>query len=483
MLEVRENDNVIYLGKAAPASGSGGGGTAGSEPVGATFGTTSSAGTRTGQAANYSFTAATTTSPGVNDFRTNRPEYQTQGVLWEKDSNGKFTKKIAEEGSSTYDRLHYDREYTGLRTVKFNKFYYRIQRETDGSASYQTHYTKKSGFEIHPAFLMGNKVSEHIYPTKYKLCDDGNGGVTSVPGAFLKTNTTQANFQTKCREVGMIVMPHHVWSMIQLLGIIQCNNYNIQAAIGQGQVSAYKEAAITVAQENQASAIIATSNAAYFTTVRSAYLNSGWYKILGTEAYDDSNTKVLLDRAVTTTTSNKLYAGFNWTGYSDEILSPDGEHAAMDNSGRRTSVLLGLEDVWGACNCGLAGMCRINANQSLVSPDPCEKYEWPTATDDKGWVTGPAMLTANGYPGRFLANSETPQPWLFTAANGNGTSTVPTGDNTYSNTDTGPKMCYGGGDWSDGDDAGLFCAYWGSVVTGSYWYRGARGVLDPRLVG
>ena len=480
MLEIKEKDSIVYLGSAVPEEG---GGAAGSEPVGATFGTTTSTGTRTGAAANYTFTASTTTSPGQNDFRKYRPEYQTQGVLWEKDNDGKFTKKIAEEGSSLYDRLHFDREYTGLRTVAFNKFYYRIQRETDGSASYQTHYAYKPGFAVHPAFLMGGKTSSRIYVTKYKLCQDGSSAVTSVPGAYLKTATSQDSFQTKCRDVGMIVMPHHVWAMIQLLGIIQCNNYNIQAAIGQGQVSSYKEAAITVAQESQASVIIATSNAGYFTTKRSAYINSGWYKILGTEEYDSSNTKILLDRAVTTTTSQKAYAGFNWTGYSDEILSPDGEHAAMDVSGRRTSVLLGLEDVWGAANCGLAGMCRINGNESLVSPDPCEKYAWPTATDNKGWDAGPAMLTANGYPGRFLANSETPQPWLFTAANGSGTSTAPTGDNTYSNTDTTPKMCYGGGDFSSGGNAGLFYASWPTGVSGSNWISGARGVLDPRLVG
>lgn len=477
------NENIVYLGAAGPASGSGGGGTAGNDPVGATFGITASTGTRTGQAANYTFTASTSTNPGVNDFRANRPEYQTQGVLWEKDTNGKFTKKIAVEGSSLYDRLHFDREYTGLRTVAFNKFYYRIQRETNGAASYQTHYTQKSGFSIHPAFLMGGVTSEHLYVTKYKLCDDGNNGVTSVPGAFLKTATTQASFQTKCRDVGMIVFPKVAWDMVSLLAIIQCNNYNIQAAIGQGQVSSYKEAAVTVAQESQASVIIATSNAGFFNTNRSLYKGS-FYKILGTETYDESNTKILLDRALTTTTSDKVYAGFNLTGFSDEILSPDGEHAAMDNSGRRTSVLLGLEDFWGACNCGLAGMCRINGNESLVSPDPCEKYEWPTTTDDKGWEAGPAMLTANGYPGRFAANSEVNgKPWLFVAANGNGTSTIPTGDNTYANTDTDPKMCYAGGGWSDGGAAGLFCAGWGGGVGYSYWPSGARGVLDPRLVG
>lgn len=480
---LQANENIVYLGAAGPASGSGGG-TAGNDPVGATFGITATTGTRTGQAANYTFTASTSTTPGTNDFRANRPEYQTQGVLWEKDSDGKFTVKAAEEGSSLYDRLHFDREYTGLRTVKFNKFYYRIQRETDGAASYQTHYTQKSGFAIHPAFLMGGVTSEHIYVTKYKLCDDGNGGVTSVPGAYLKTNMSQATYQTKCRDVGMIVMPKHVWDMVSLLAIIQCNKYDIQAAIGQGQVSSYEEAAITVAQENEASAIIATSNAAYFTTVRSAYLNSGWYKILGTEAYDESNTKVLLDRAVTTTTSNKLYAGFNWTGYSDEILSPDGEHAAMDASGRRTSVLLGLEDFWGACNCGLAGMVRINGNESLVSPDPVTKYEWPTTSDNKGWEAGPAMLTADGYPGRFAANSEVNgKPWLFVSANNDGTSTVPTGDRTYANTGTDPKMCYGGGHFANGANAGLFCAAWYSDVSDSVWYFGARGVLDPRLVG
>ena len=480
---LQANENIVYLGAAGPASGSGGGGTAGNDPVGATFGITASTGTRTGQAANYTFTASTSTNPGVNDFRANRPEYQTQGVLWEKDTNGKFTKKIAVEGSSLYDRLHFDREYTGLRTVAFNKFYYRIQRETDGAASYQTHYTQKSGFAIHPAFLMGGVTSEHLYVTKYKLCDDGNGGVTSVPGAFLKTATTQANFQTKCRDVGMIVFPKVGWDMVSLLAIIQCNNYNIQAAIGQGQVSSYKEAAVTVAQESQASVIIATSNAGFFNTNRSLY-KGGFYKILGTETYDESNTKILLDRALTTTTSDKVYAGFNLTGFSDEILSPDGEHAAMDNSGRRTSVLLGLEDFWGAANCGLAGMCRIRGNESLVSPDPCEKYEWPTASDNKGWEAGPAMLTANGYPGRFAANSEVNgKPWLFVAANGNGTSTIPTGDNTYANTDTDPKMCYAGGHWLYGGSAGLFYASWIDGVGNSYWYYGARGVLDPRLVG
>lgn len=480
MLEIKEKDSIVYLGSAVPDEG---GGSAGSEPVGATFGITASTGTRTGAAADYQFQAATTTNPGVNDFRKNRPEYQTQGVLWEKDSDGKFTVKVAEEGSSLYDRLHYDREYTGLRTVAFNKFYYRIQRETDGAASYQTHYAYKPGFAVHPAFLMGNKTSSRIYVTKYKLCKDGGTGVTSTPGAFLFTNTSQANFQTKCRDVGMIVMPHQVWAMIQLLGIIQCNNYNIQAAIGNGQVSFYKEAKVTVAQENANSVIIATSNATNYNTNRTVWVGNVWRKITGTEAYDESNTRVFINDTVTTAVNAAAYLGPNITGFSDAILSPDGENVAMDNNNCRTSVLLGLEDVWGSVNCGLAGMCRINGNESLVSPDPVTKYEWPTSTDNKGWDAGPAMLTATGYPGRFLANSETPQPWLFTAANTSGTSTIPTGDQTYANDQTDPKMCYAGGHFGNGAGAGLFFAHWGNAVSGSYFLVGARGVLDPRLVG
>lgn len=483
MLEVKETGSVIHLGNSAPASGSGGGGTAGNEPVGATFGTTSSAGTRTGQAANYSFTAATTVSPGTNDFRANRPEYQTQGVLWEKDSNGKFTKKIAEEGSSTYDRLHYDREYTGLRTVKFNKFYYRIQRETDGSASYQTHYTKKSGFEIHPAFLMGNKVSEHIYPTKYKLCNDGAGGATSVPGGKFLTNMSQATFQTKCRDVGMIVFPKVAWDMVSLLAIIQCNNYSIQAAINNGQVDGWKTTKVSVAQTDANSVIVATSNATQFSTARTLWCKNAYRKILAIEEYDADNTKVTIDATLTTTVNDDVYAGPNLTGFSDDILSPDGYNQTLPN-GMRTTSLLGLEDFWGGPNCGLAGMVRINANQSLVSPDPCEKYEWPTATDNKEWVAGPAMLTADGYPGRFAANSEVNgQPWLFVSANNDGTSSAPTGDRTYANTDTTVKMCYAGGSWGNGGDAGLFYAYWYNGVSNSHWGDGARGVLDPRLVG
>lgn len=480
MLEIKEKDSIVYLGSAVPDEG---GGSAGSEPVGATFGTTTSEGTRTGAAADYQFQAATTTNPGVNDFRKNRPEYQTQGVLWEKDTDGKFTKKIAEEGSSLYDRLHFDREYTGLRTVAFNKFYYRIQRETDGSASYQTHYAKKAGFEVHPAFLMGGKTSSRIYVTKYKLCNDGDGGVTSVPGGIMKINTTQANFQTLCRNVGMVVMPHHVWAMIQLLGIIQCNNYSIQAVIGQGQVSFYKEGKVTVAQENANSVIISNADATNYNTNRTIYTGGAVRKILGKEAYDDNNMRIFIDATITTAVGAAAYLDANITGFSDAILSPDGENVAMDNNSCRTTVLLGLEDVWGGVNCGLAGMCRINANESLVSPDPVTKYEWPTADDNKGWVAGPAMQTADGYPGRFLANSETPQPWLFTAANISGTSTAPTGDRTYANTQTDPRMCYAGGYFSYGAAAGLFYANWNYAVSSSGWHNGARGVLDPRLVG
>lgn len=483
MLEVKETGSIIYLGKAAPASGSGGGGTAGSEPVGATFGTTSSAGTRTGQSANYTFTASTTVSPGQNDFRTNRPEYQTQGVLWEKDGDGKFTKKIAEEGSSTYDRLHSDREYTGLRTVKFNKFYYRIQRETDGSASYQTHYTQKSGFAIHPAFLMGNKTNEHLYLTKYKLCNDGSGGATSVPGGKFLTNMSQATFQTKCRAVGMVVMPKHCWDMVSLLAIIQCNNYSIQAAINNGQVDGWKTTKVSVAQTDANSVIVANANATQFSTERTLWCKNAYRKILAIEAYDDDNKRITIDATLTTTTSDDVYAGPNVTGFSDAILSPDGYNQTLPN-GMRTTVLLGLEDFWGGPNCGLAGMVRINGNQSLVSPDPVINYEWPTATDDKGWVAGPAMLTADGYPGRFAANSEVNgQPWLFVSANNDGTSSAPTGDRTYANADTTVKMCYGGGGWFHGGSAGLFCADWVSAASHSNWPNGARGVLDPRLVG
>lgn len=272
--------------------------------------------------------------------------------------------------------------------------------------------------------------------------------------------------------------------MVTLLAIIQYNNYSVQAAIGQGQVSAYREAAVTVAQESASSVIVANSHAPYFSTVRNMYFGGGWYKILGQETYDENNIRILMDRAVTTTTSSKVYAGFNWTGYSDEILSKDGEHTTMDVSGLRTSVVMGLEDFFGGPNCGLAGMCRINANESLVSPDPVNNYEWPTASDDKGWEAGPAMLTADGYPGRFAANSEVNgKPWLFVSANNNGTASAPTGDRTYANTNTDPKMCYAGGSWHFGGLAGLFYAYWYNTVSDAYWGNGARGVLNPLLVG
>ena len=447
-------------------------------PVGADFGTSSATGTRTGDAEGMTFAASTTTTAGQNDFRNKRPEFQTESALFEIGSNGK-PYLVAREGSSLYERLISDDEYTGHEFERFNKFYYKIARTVNDNGSYKVHHSPYSGFDIHPAFTMGGKERNHIYVARFKFTKDSSGAIGSQKNSLFYTNTSQANFQTLARAKGMIVAPIQVAAMIQLLAIIQANSLNSQAAYGTGQTDCWQTTKVSVAQTDANSVIVPKSGSTKFNTYRSLWCKNAYRRIISVEEYDTDNNIITINDTLTTAVNDDVYAGPNISGQSRAILGKDGYNNTLP-SGQQTSIILGLEDVYGGPNCGVAGIERYGGTRSFISPDPVNLYEFPTNpdTDAKGWQEGPAMLTAEGWQKRFTADSEHGNhPWLFNVAQTGGSSSGPQADYLYTNTGTDAKMLYWGGNWSYGARNGLFYANLNNAVSNANWNNGARGLL------
>jgi hypothetical protein len=144
----------------------------------------------------------------------------------------------------------------GQTMVEVPKFY--VQRGTaGGDAAWWISDQPLSGYEVHPAFLLGGVECAAFQYGKYQASESG-GKLQSVAGVLPLADTSLTDFLTKAtaRNVSGVAgfRLHHydMWLAIQWLYLVENATMDSQTKTGQGRVSASSAANVDAADVAQA---------------------------------------------------------------------------------------------------------------------------------------------------------------------------------------------------------------------------------------
>jgi hypothetical protein len=124
---------------------------------------------------------------------------------------------------------------SGNVMVEIPKFYYRYNY-VGTTHNWSISLTPLSGYAVHPAFNKGGVEVEHRYIGAYNASTDGTV-LKSVSGQYCDTNMTRATMRTRARAIGTGwgILDFNLISAIQLLMLVEFNNFNSQSVIGMGR--------------------------------------------------------------------------------------------------------------------------------------------------------------------------------------------------------------------------------------------------------
>lgn len=96
-----------------------------------------------------------------------------------------------------------------------------------------------AGSQPHPAFVRHGTVVPHIYLGSYDASLDANSKLQSITGVMPLVSKTRAQFRTyaRARGAGWGQLDFSTYSALQLLMLAEYGTFDMQAAIGQGNVS------------------------------------------------------------------------------------------------------------------------------------------------------------------------------------------------------------------------------------------------------
>jgi hypothetical protein len=121
--------------------------------------------------------------------------------------------------------------------VEIPKFYYKYSY-VGTTHNWSISLTPLDGYAVHPAFNKGDVEVEHRYIGAYNASTDGTV-LKSVSGQYCDGSMTRATMRTRANninpEAGWSILDFNLASAIQLLMIVEFNNFNTQSAIGMGR--------------------------------------------------------------------------------------------------------------------------------------------------------------------------------------------------------------------------------------------------------
>jgi len=121
--------------------------------------------------------------------------------------------------------------------VEIPKFYYKYSY-VGTTHNWSISLTPLDGYAVHPAFNKGVVEVEHRYIGAYNASTDGTV-LKSVSGQYCDCSMTRATMRTRANNInpgkGWSILDFNLASAIQLLMIVEFNNFNTQSAIGMGR--------------------------------------------------------------------------------------------------------------------------------------------------------------------------------------------------------------------------------------------------------
>lgn len=187
--------------------------------VGFTY--SSSSGMRSNDAANLSFTRATPTSAGTDDFK-ELPPFNIRQCLT-KQENGQ-RRVYSYKGSSDYQTLENTKEYDVM--IEFPCFWYQRPSELSWSISSEP----AAGFQPSPMHFRNGKLYKYTYISKYML----DSTFKSLPNVAPLGNKTIQEHRDALRAKGQYVWDYATICSLQMLALVKYANTETQNTIGRG---------------------------------------------------------------------------------------------------------------------------------------------------------------------------------------------------------------------------------------------------------
>ena len=123
----------------------------------------------------------------------------------------------------------------GQVMVQVPKFYYK-HTYTSNLHSWQISLSEEDGFAVHPAFIKNGVEVDHRYFGAYEASSASSkmGSVSGQCAAVSKTRTTFRS-EASARGTGWRQVEYYLHSAIQLLYLVEYQDFNSQEMIGQGR--------------------------------------------------------------------------------------------------------------------------------------------------------------------------------------------------------------------------------------------------------
>ncbi len=453
---------------AAAASAKAAASAVGAAFYGVDFSGSTSAGTRTGAAAEFVFTPGTDTSAGQNDFDGVYPWAGMRRCCCTLNADGTVTVN-AYKGQPGY----IEDGTNGEVLVEVPLFYVSGMLDVNPRVS----AVPMSGFRAPKKFQNADgSLKQKCYLPAFPGSIGADGKLHSIAGVVSTGNKTISQFLAAARLWGetYCINTSADFEVLAYLMIVAYGTRNVQAKM-RGVSNLYatniavtgartSEAAVTVGKDVlEVGMVISIGTGGEDETIVSRRIVTAIEAIEG----DTANVKAsFTGEPVTTTTDHKIWRIMQSTGTANSVISTCGSPVS-NSDGRYSFVFYGVE------NPLYGNQWRMECDWKLIDGVPyyCDdptKYQWSSANDYIKLDT--LALPGEGYQKNLQADERV--PWLQIVKEVGVSSSTYLADYSYINK-SGTRIAMHGAPSSNGDLVGAFAVDLSSDASRSGWSRSA----------
>ena len=453
--------------KAAAASAKAAASAVGAAFYGVEFTGSTSAGTRTGAAAEFVFTPGTDTSAGQNDFDGVYPWAGMRRCCCTLNADGTVTVN-AYKGQPGY----IEDGTNGEVLVEVPLFYVAGMLDVNPRVS----AVPMPGFRAPKKFQNADgSLKQKCYLPAFPGSIGADGKLHSIAGVVNTGNKTISQFLAAARLWGetYCINTSADFEVLAYLMIVVYGTRNVQSKIN-GCVSLYAtniavagaltdEAAVTVAKGVlEVGNVISIGTGAEDASVASQRIVTAIEAIEG----DTANVKAVFSgEPVTTTTDHKIWRIMQSTGTANSVISTCGSPVS-NSDGKHSFVFYGVE------NPLYGNQWRFECDWKIVDGVPyiCNDTNYNWSSVENYTKLDSLTLPNEGWAKNLQVDERF--PWLQITKEVGGSSATYLADYFYINK-SGSRIVRRGANSRDGDNAGAFLLALGSAASGLWWYCSA----------
>lgn len=433
-------------------------------------GTTTSNGTRLGDAVGRVFNPTVGAAIGQNDFENLRPWRDC--MMCNLNDAGQVVAYSGQPGFKIDGT-------NGQVMLEIPKFYYKSIASGDARERWVAP-DPCPGYTIHPAFVVNGAVKNKIYVGAYMGSED-SGKLSSKSTVLPQYNKTITQFRAlaRMRGAGWGLCDLTSYNALQLLLLVMTGGYNAQSKVGKGisEIRYNASDVATIAESAANRIIVANAVAANFAVGDMIGVGTGlggnqiaiYRQVTAIATYDASNTAITFDGlAVNIAIGNVLYGMPKKTGGADTLGQHTGRASGTD--GKAEVSMMGLQGMWGNFWQMIDGANMDAGYYMWYNSDPSTCASDVFASPYKR--IGAVLSQADGYIRRM--GFDTAEPWSMLPSEVGGDSAGPIGDYYTRSATPGSQIALVGGNFFNGALDGPW--YWNvSLSSGSaYWFIGSR---------